>query len=91
VPKRIFLLSDGTGNSSGKLFRTNVWKFYQALDLTKSDQVAYYDDGVGTSSFRPLAIIGGMFGWGLKRNVFGPLLLPLPNIRRRESDCWDRI
>ncbi|HEY0420889.1 MAG TPA: DUF2235 domain-containing protein [Acetobacteraceae bacterium] len=71
--KRIILLSDGTGNSSAKLFKTNVWRLYQALDLSGSDpenlQVACYNDGVGTSSFKPLAIAGGVFGWGLKRNV----------------------
>ena len=32
-------------------------------------RIAFYDDGVGTSSFKPLAILGGAFGWGLKRNV----------------------
>ena len=32
-------------------------------------QVAKYDDGVGTSSFVPLAILGGAFGFGLKRNI----------------------
>jgi uncharacterized protein (DUF2235 family) len=70
MPKNIVLFSDGTGNSAGKLFRTNIWRFYQALDLTDpSKQVALYDDGVGTSSFRPLALLGGVFGFGLKRNV----------------------
>lgn len=68
--KNIVLLSDGTGNSSGKLFKTNVWRLYQLLDLKNpATQVAYYDDGVGSSSFQPLAIIGGIFGYGLKRNV----------------------
>ncbi len=68
--KNIVLLSDGTGNSSAKLFRTNVWRLYQALNLSDpSAQIAYYDDGVGTSSFKPLAILGGVFGVGLKRNV----------------------
>jgi uncharacterized protein (DUF2235 family) len=71
--KRIVLLSDGTGNSSGKLFKTNVWRFYQALDLgpggAHTVQIANYNDGVGTSSFKPLAILGGVFGYGLKRNV----------------------
>ena len=68
--KNIVLLSDGTGNSSAKLFKTNVWRLHQALDLTDPDrQVAYYDNGVGTSSFKPLAILGGIFGFGLKRNV----------------------
>src|SRR5438876_11624633 len=48
---------------------TNVWRIFESLDLSNSDQVAFYDDGVGTSSFKPLAIIGGAFGYGLKRNV----------------------
>ena len=43
--------------------------FLKRIDLSNSDQVAYYDDGVGTSEFKPLAVIGGAFGWGLKRNV----------------------
>ena len=70
MSKNIVLLSDGTGNSSSKLFTTNVWRLYQALNLKNPlEQIAYYDDGVGTSSFKPLAILGGVFGFGLKRNV----------------------
>jgi uncharacterized protein (DUF2235 family) len=70
MSKNIVLLSDGTGNSSSKLFTTNVWRLYRALDLSDSEkQIAHYDDGVGTSSFKPLAILGGIFGFGLKRNV----------------------
>lgn len=73
--RNIVLFSDGTGNSSGKLFRTNVWRTYQALDLADPQcpedprQFAYYDDGVGTSSFKPYAILGGAIGVGLARNV----------------------
>jgi uncharacterized protein (DUF2235 family) len=67
--KRIIILSDGTGNSAAQVWRTNVWRVFEALDLSGSGQVAFYDDGVGTSSFKPLAILGGAFGWGLKRNV----------------------
>ena len=66
---RIIVLSDGTGNSVAKVWRTNVWRTFDFLDLTGSDQVAKYDDGVGSSSFIPWAIITGAFGWGLKRNV----------------------
>ena len=70
LPKNIVLLSDGTGNSSSKIFKTNVWRLFQALDLTNPDeQVAYYDDGVGTSSFKWWAAITGVLGIGLKRNV----------------------
>ena len=81
-PKSIVLFSDGTGNSSAKLFKTNVWRLYEAVDLGLPDpttvapgapeprvQVALYDNGVGTSNFRPLAILGGIFGIGLKKNV----------------------
>ena len=42
---------------------------FESLDLRGDEQVAFYDDGVGTSSFKPLAILGGAFGWGSKRNV----------------------
>jgi uncharacterized protein (DUF2235 family) len=37
--------------------------------LFGNDQVAFYDDGVGTSMFKPWAILGGAFGFGLNRNV----------------------
>jgi uncharacterized protein (DUF2235 family) len=73
--RNILVFSDGTGNSSGKLFKTNVWRLYKAVDLAdpkdpqEPRQFAYYDDGVGTSSFRPLAVLGGAIGVGLARNV----------------------
>jgi hypothetical protein len=69
LTRKIIVLSDGTGNSAGKVLRTNVWRVYQALDLSSVEQIARYDDGVGTSKFKPLAIIGGAVGWGLKRNI----------------------
>jgi len=69
--KRIILLSDGTGNSERSPFKTNVWRTYQALKLAPGEQIAYYDNGVGTSTMKPLAVLGGAFGWGLKRNVIG--------------------
>lgn len=96
MAKTIVLLSDGTGNSSGKLTKTNVWRFYKALDLADPSpealqrgdmrQIAYYDDGVGTSSFKPLALIGGVFGWGLKRNI-----LDLYEFLCRNYEEGDRI
>jgi uncharacterized protein (DUF2235 family) len=72
--KSIFLFADGTGNSSAKLFKTNVWRMYEAVDLGlasrgKHVQIAYYDNGVGTSAFRPFALLGGIFGIGLAANV----------------------
>ncbi len=68
--KKIALFSDGTANSASNPNKTNVWRAYRALDCSgDSDQIAYYDNGVGTSSFTPTAIIGLAFGWGLASNV----------------------
>jgi len=70
MAKNIILLSDGTGNSAHRLTKSNVWRLYRALDLSdETKQVAFYDDGVGTEQFKPLKLIGGAFGYGLRRNV----------------------
>ena len=69
MQKKLVLFSDGTGNSSAKLQKTNVWRLFEALEQNRCDVRAIYDDGVGTSSNRYLAALGGAFGWGLKRNA----------------------
>ena len=75
-PKNIVLLSDGTGNSGGKGYGTNVWRMYNAVDLNGHienpelpRQVVYYDDGVGTEDFKLWKLLGGAFGYGLSRNI----------------------
>jgi hypothetical protein len=75
-PKNIVLLSDGTGNSGGKGYGTNVWRMYNAIDLNGhitnpawARQVAYYDDGVGSEDFKLWKLVGGVFGYGLSRNI----------------------
>jgi uncharacterized protein (DUF2235 family) len=76
--KNIVLLSDGTGNSSSSPFKTNVWRLYQAIDIKPPEdpndpktpeQIVYYDNGVGTENFKPLAALGGAFGFGVWKNV----------------------
>ncbi|MGB4911230.1 MAG: DUF2235 domain-containing protein [Candidatus Dechloromonas phosphoritropha] len=73
--RNIILLSDGTGNSRSKQQKTNVWHVYEALDVANTPdpltprQLAFYDDGIGSSSFKLAALLGGTFGWGLARNV----------------------
>lgn len=76
MPKNIVLLSDGTGNSAASPFKTNVWRLYQAVDITEPQpqsglrrQIMAYDNGVGTESFKPLAALGGAFGIGVWQNV----------------------
>ena len=97
-PMSIILFSDGTGNSSGKLFKTNVWRMYEALDLgpatagRRRSQIAYYDNGVGTSSFKPWAVISGIFGFGLKRNILSIYRFVCRNYRPGdENHPGDRI
>lgn len=84
MARNIILLSDGTGNSAASAQKTNVWRLYQALDLTTEAQIALYDDGVGTSSFRPLALAGQGFGLGLARNVRD--LYTFLSVNYREGD-----
>jgi len=73
--KKIIILSDGTGNGAAKRHGTNIRRLYNALDFhhpgqnNHPDQIAYYDDGVGSQEFLPLKLLGGVFGYGMKRNV----------------------
>ena len=75
MAKNIILLSDGTGNSAAKEFKTNVWRFYQSIDINppktsnEPQQVVFYNDGVGTGEFKPLAYLGLALGLGLAKDV----------------------
>ena len=42
---------------------------FDLLDLSGSEQIARYNDGIGTSPFKPVAWIQSAFGIGLKHNV----------------------
>ncbi|HEX5210231.1 MAG TPA: DUF2235 domain-containing protein [Pseudolabrys sp.] len=80
--KNIILFSDGTGNSSSSPFKTNVWRLYQAIDIKPPknpgdpktpEQIIYYDNGVGTENFKPIAALGGALGigvWGNVRDIY---------------------
>lgn len=75
-PINIVLCSDGTGNSANKNRGTNVFKIYEAVDVDghKTDpnlreQVAFYDDGVGTNPIPLLKALTGALGIGVNRNV----------------------
>ena len=91
--RNIVLCSDGTGNSAFKDRGTNVFKLFEALELDDRErptdlprQVAFYDDGVGTSSNLVERLLGGAFGYGLKHNVLG--------LYKRLCETWrpgDRI
>ncbi len=59
----------GQAISAAKSFKTNVWRLYQALDLTDGTQLAVFGDGVGTSSIKIMQYLGRALGLGVKRNV----------------------
>jgi uncharacterized protein (DUF2235 family) len=88
MTRRIVLLSDGTGNSSASFWRTNVWRLFSALDLRSDEQIACYDDGVGTSSFKLLAFLGGAFGIGLRRNVISLYKFACRNYRSTGNEIF---
>ena len=88
MARKIILLSDGTGNSAAKVWRTNVWRVFECLDLTGNNQIAAYDDGVGTASFKPLAVLGGAFGFGLKRNVIDLYKFACRNYRAQGDEIY---
>lgn len=70
--KNIILSTDGTGNSGGKNFGTNVWRLHTAIDRSNLEgckQVSFYHDGVGTQDNKAIKVLSGAFGWGLKRTI----------------------
>ena len=75
--KRIVICADGTWNrpdqkDRGKLKPSNVVKMSRAVQPQAEDgtqQVVYYDEGVGTEWGLLGPIIGGAFGFGLDKNI----------------------
>jgi uncharacterized protein (DUF2235 family) len=66
--RRIVLFADGTGNAYGGE-ASNIWRLYQALDLSVPDQIAHYIPGVGTQSLKPLRLLDSLTGFGVPSNV----------------------
>ena len=75
--KNIIICCDGTGNDFG-LENSNIVKLFSCLKKEDSEQIVYYDPGVGTpstyNSFNPLTrklkyIFGAAFGYGLSDNI----------------------
>ena len=72
--KNIVICCDGTGNEYGPN-NTNVVKLYQSV-IRGTEQIAFYDPGVGTFSYlgrelgRHVGIwLGKAFGRGLQQNI----------------------
>jgi len=66
MPKRIVYCADGTWDSP--LSGTNVYLFYKALSVS-SDQVTFYDDGVGADASGFARLMQGAFAKGLIQKI----------------------
>lgn len=95
MPKNILIFSDGTGQAGGINFdeaRTNVYKLYRACRVgpdTKvepSEQVAFYDPGLGSASD------GGHFKIGWMRWLYNLASMATGlGITRNIVDCYAAI
>lgn len=68
MARKLVIFADGTGNAFS-IQESNIWRLYNALDRSDADQVARYIRGVGTSGFRPFAMLDGATGIGAPSNV----------------------
>jgi len=66
MSKRILFCCDGTWDNSGK--NTNVYKLYKAAAVS-SDQIPFYDDGVGSDGNPIERLTGAAFGTGLFEKI----------------------
>lgn len=64
--KRIIFCSDGTWDTAQSA--TNVYKLFKSI-LTLEDQLAFYDEGVGSDGTSFDKLVGGAFGNGLFQNI----------------------
>jgi uncharacterized protein (DUF2235 family) len=66
MSKRIIFCADGTWDTSQN--DTNVYKLFKAIPIS-ADQVAFYDDGVGSDGSPIDKLLGGAFGTGLFQKI----------------------
>jgi uncharacterized protein (DUF2235 family) len=66
MAKNIVFCADGTWDSSAN--GTNVYRLFKACSIN-ANQVAYYDDGVGSDGTPIEKLLGGAFGTGLFQKI----------------------
>lgn len=67
MARRIAFCADGTWDGTGN--NTNVYKLYKSILSIPGEQVAYYDDGVGTDGTPLEHLLGGALGLGLFQKI----------------------
>ncbi len=72
MARNIVLCSDGTGSSGTDWKGSNVWKAFRGVvrhEAGESEQLVFYDEGVGTSGLSVKKALGNAFGYGLSQNI----------------------
>lgn len=66
MSKNIVVFCDGTNQKGGVGYNTNVYKLFNMIEDRTSNQIAYYDPGIGTD-FKKIS--GSLFGRGFSKNI----------------------
>lgn len=66
MSKNIVVFSDGTGQEGGKGYNTNIYKLFNMIEDRTSEQIAFYDRGLGTGWRKITGSVGGM---GISKNI----------------------
>jgi len=66
MTKNIVIFSDGTGQEGGKGANTNIYKLFNMVEDRTSEQISFYDRGLGTS-WRKFS--GNVGGAGISKNI----------------------
>jgi uncharacterized protein (DUF2235 family) len=64
--KNIVIFSDGTGQEGGKGYNSNVYKLFNMVEDRTSEQIAFYDRGLGAGWRK---VTGNLFGMGISKNI----------------------
>jgi len=64
--KNIVIFSDGTGQEGGVRQNTNVYRLFNMIEDGSKDQIAYYDEGLGTIGNK---LLGNVAGFGISENI----------------------
>jgi len=66
MTKNIVIFSDGTGQEGGKAYNTNVYKVFNMVKDRSPEQIAYYDQGLGSGWNK---VASSLFGMGMAKNI----------------------
>lgn len=66
MARNIVIFSDGTGQEGGVGSNTNIYKIFNQIEARSDNQIAFYDQGLGTDG---KLITGNAFGRGFSQNM----------------------